>query len=130
VIKQFDDSSGDYGVDVAREIALSGRFMQVGGNAQWRNDAWSLIGGYIFYSIRRDDVDDILARRGNPVVRHNHQWMLEAAYKWQPNWSPFVRAQISSNLFFNDVPVTYNTSTSGSFGSGYSVVTIGLRAGF
>lgn len=130
VIRQFYDSSGDYGVDVAREIAWSGRFMQVGGNAQWRNDAWLLTGGYLYYSIRRDDVDDILARRGNPVVRHNHQLMVEAAYKLHPNWSPFVRAQISSNLFFNDVPVTYNASTSGSFNSGYSVVTIGLRAGF
>jgi hypothetical protein len=130
VIRQFYDSSGDYGVDVAREIAWSGRFMQAGGNAQWRNDAWLLTGGYLFYSIRRDDVDDILAKRGNPVVRHNHQLMVEAAYKVNPTWSPFVRAQISSNLFFNDVPVTYNASTSGSFDSGYSVVTIGLRAGF
>jgi hypothetical protein len=130
VIRQFYDSSGDYGVDVAREIAWSGRFLQAGGNAQWRNDAWVLTGGYLFYSIRRDNVDDILASRGNPVVRRNHQLMVEAAYKWHPTWSPFVRAQISSNLFFNDVPVTYNASTSGSFSSGYSVVTIGLRAGF
>lgn len=130
VIRQFYDSSGDYGVDVAREIAWRGRFIQIGGNAQWRNDVWALTGGYLFYSVRRDDVDDILASRGNPVVRHNHQLMLEAAYKWHPNWSPFVRAQVSSNLFFNDVPVTYNASTSRSFGSGYSVVTIGLRAGF
>ena len=130
VIRQFYDSSGDYGVDVAREIAWSGRFMQIGGNAQWRNGAWSLTGGYLFFTIRRDNVDNILASRGKPVVRHNHQLMLEAAYGLQPNWSPFVRAQVSSNLFFNDVPVTYNTSTSGSFGSGYSVVTISLRAGF
>ena len=89
-----------------------------------------LTGGYLFYGIWRNHVGHILANRGNPVVRHNHQWMLEAAYKLQPNWSPFVRAQLSSNLFFNDVPVTYNASTSGSFGSGNSVVTIGLRAGF
>ena len=41
-----------------------------------------------------------------------------------------MRAQISSNLFFNDVPVTYSASTSSSFGSGHPVVTIGLRAGF
>ena len=79
VIRQFYDSSGDYGVDVAREIAWSGRFMQVGGNAQWRNDVWLLTGGYLFYSIRRHNVDNILANRGNPVVRHNHQLMLEAA---------------------------------------------------
>ena len=37
----------------------------------------------------------------------------------QPATSPeeqaFARAQINSNLFLNDVPVTYNTSTSASF---------------
>jgi len=130
VIKQFYDSSGDYGVDVAREIAWSGRFMQAGVNAQWRNDVWSLAGGYLYYTIKRDDVDDILASRGNPVYRHNHQLMFEAAYKVHPNLSPFIRAQINSNLFFNDIPVTYNASTSGSFGTALSVVTIGLRAGF
>lgn len=130
VIRQFYDSSGAYGVDVARELAWSGRFMQAGVNAQWRDDAWSLAGGYLFYKIRREDVDDILASRGNPVYRHNHQLMFEAAYKLNPRWSPFVRAQINSNLFFNDIPVTYNASTSGSFGTALSVVTIGLRAGF
>lgn len=130
VIRQFYDSSGAYGVDVARELAWSGRFMQAGVNAQWRDDAWSLAGGYLFYKIRREDVDDILASRGNPVYRHNHQLMFEAAYRLNPRWSPFVRAQINSNLFFNDIPVTYNASTSGSFGTALSVVTIGLRAGF
>ena len=64
------------------------------------------------------------------MYRHNHQLMFEAAYKLHANWSPFIRAQISSNLFFNDIPVTYNASTSGSFGTALSVVTIGLRAGF
>ncbi len=130
VIRQFYDRSGDYGVDVAREIAWSGRFMQVGVNAQWHNDVWSLVGGYLFYTIEREDVDAILARRGNPVYRRNHQLMFEAAYKLHPNWSPFIRAQINSNLFFNDIPVTYNSSTSSSFGTALSVVTIGLRAGF
>ena len=55
---------------------------------------------------------------------------MEAAYQVQPNWSPVLRAQINSNLFFNDIPVTYNSTTSGSFGNRYSVFTMGLRAGF
>ena len=114
VIRQFYDSSGDYGVKVARDIAWGGRFMRVGGNAQWRNDVGLLTGGYLLHSIRRNNVDNILVNRGKPVVRYSQQLMLEAACKWQPNGSPFVRAQISSNLFFNDVPVTYNAGTSGS----------------
>ena len=130
VIRQFYDSSGAYGVDVAREIAWQGRCAQVGASAQWRSGPWAVAGAYLFHAARREDVDDILASRGDPVHRENHQLMLEAAYRLHPNWSPFLRAQVNSNLFFNDIPVTYNTSTSGSFGSRLSVVTLGLRAGF
>jgi hypothetical protein len=130
VIRQFYDSSGDYGVDVAKEIAWRSRFVQAGFNAHWRSGPWDVAGGYLLHVVRRNDVDDILAGRGDPVHRHNHQVTLEAAYRVHPNWSPFLRAQISSNLFFNDIPVTYNSSTSGSFGNRYSVFTLGVRAGF
>ncbi len=130
VIRQFFDSSGDYGVDVAKEIAWRSRFVQTGINAQWRSGAWTVLGGYLLHSVKREDVDDILARRGDPVHRHNHQITLDAAYQASAHWSPFVRAQISSNLFLNDIPVTYNSSTSGSFGSRFSLFTVGVRAGF
>jgi hypothetical protein len=33
-------------------------------------------------------------------------------------------------LFFNEMPVTYNTSTSGRFGSKYTLFSVGLRADF
>jgi hypothetical protein len=130
VIRQFYDSSGDYGVDVAREIAWRGRFVQTGVNARWRSGAWTVAGGYLLHVVRRQDVDDILARRGDPVYRHNHQFMVEAAYQVHPSWAPFVRAHVSSNLFFDDLPVTYNSSTSGSFGNRLSVFTLGVRARF
>lgn len=130
VIRQFYDRSGDYGVDVAREIAWQGRFMQAGINTRWRNGAWTLRGGYLLHATQRDDVDGILARRGDPVHRRNHIVTAEAAYQFHPQLSVFMRAQLSSNLFFNDIPVTYNTSTSGSFGKRYSLFTLGWRAGF
>jgi hypothetical protein len=130
VIRQFYDSSGDYGVDVANEIAWDGQYWQVGVNAGWREGPWSLLGGYLFHKVQRDAVDAILAGRGDPVFRHNHILALEAGYELRPSWTLFLRSQISSNLFFNDVPVTYNSNTSGSFGSRYSMFTLGLRAGF
>lgn len=130
VIRQFYDSSGDYGVDVANEIAWQGRFWQVGVNVGWRDGPWSLLGGYLHHEVQRDKVDAILAERGDPVFRHNHIVALEAGYEVQPRWTLFLRSQISSNLFFNDIPVTYNSSTSASFGSRYSMFTLGLRAGF
>jgi hypothetical protein len=130
VIRQFFDSSGDYGVDVAKEIAWRSRFVQVGVNAQWRGGPWTVLGGYLLHAVKREDVDDILAKRGDPVHRHNHQITLDAAYRVHANWAPFVRAQISSNLFLNDIPVTYNSSTSSSFGSRFSLFTVGVRAAF
>jgi hypothetical protein len=130
VIRQFFDSSGDYGVDVAREIAWSGRFLQAGANVRWVRGDWQLAGGYLFHTQRRQHVDDILARRGDPVHRHNHVIVAEAAWRVQPMLQVFARAQLSSNLFLQDVPVTYNASTSGSFGNRFSLITLGLRAGF
>lgn len=130
VIRQFYDRSGDYGVDVAPEIAWHGRFVQAGFNASWRTGDWTLRGGYLLHVAKRDGVDDILARRGDPVHKVNHVVAAEAVLRLHPNLSTFARAQISNKLFFNDLPVTYNTSTSGSFGSRYSLLTLGLRAGF
>ncbi len=130
VIRQFYDSSGDYGVDVAREIAWGGHFLQAGANLRWTRGDWQLAGGYLFHSMRRQHVDAILARRGDPVHRHNHVFVAEATYRVQASLSVFGRAQISSNLFLNDIPVTYNTSTSGSFGGRLSLLSLGLRADF
>lgn len=130
VIQQFYDSSGDYGVDVAKEIAWSGRFLQLGVNAAWRSGAWALQGGYLFHAVRRESVDDILAARGDPVHRHNHQLVADVAYAFHPQLAAFLRAQVSSNLFFNDMPLTYNSATSASFGNRFSLLTLGLRASF
>ena len=130
VITQFYDSSGEYGVDVAHEIAWRGHFMQAGINAAWRSGPWTLLGGYLFHYVRRESVDDILASRGDPVHRHNHLISLQGDYAVADHLSIFLRTQLSSNLFFNDIPVTYNSSTSSHFGSRYSLYTLGLRAGF
>ena len=130
VITQFFDSSGDYGVDVAREIAWSGRFLQAGIGARWLRGDWTFSGGYLIHRVERKDVDDILDRRGSPVHKQNHGVTAEAAYRLQQNLSVFGRAQINSNLFLNDLPVTYNSSTSTRFGSRFSMISVGLRAGF
>ena len=130
IIQQFFDSSGDYGVDVANEIAWRGTFMQLGVNSTWRNGPWTLQGGYLFHAVRREAVDAILALRGKASYTQNHNITLEADYRVHPHVSVFSRAQFSSNLFFNDLPVTYNSSTAARFGSKYSLFSVGLRAVF
>ena len=130
VIRQFLDRSGDYGVDVAREIAWHGRFVQAGLNAGWRSGPWALRGGYLFHAVQRDGVDAILADRGLPVQRHNHVVTLESNYQLTPWLGLLTQAHFSSKLFMHDLPVTYNSATSASFGSHTTVLSLGLRAAF
>jgi len=47
-----------------------------------------------------------------------------------PHLSVYGRGQLTSALFFNDIAVTYNSSTADRFGSKYSLFTVGLRADF
>ena len=130
IIQQFFDSSGDYGVDVAKEIAWRGSFMQLGVNSAWRSGPWTLQGGYLLHVVRREAVDAILASRGKAAHTQNHNITLEADYRFHSHVSVFSRTQFSSNLFFNDIPVTYNSSTASRFGSKYSLFSVGLRAVF
>ena len=124
------DNSGRFGIDVANEIAWRGNFIQAGINTSWRSGPWTLTGGYLFYAVRREAVDAILASRSGPVFTRNHNITLDANYRFTPRLSVFARSQLSSNLFFNEMPVTYNTSTSGRFGSKYTLFSVGLRADF
>ena len=64
MIKQFYDSSGGYGVAVARETAWRGRFVRAGINGARRNGPWSLQAGDGLHSVWRDAADAILAARG------------------------------------------------------------------
>jgi hypothetical protein len=130
VIRQFFDSSGDYGVDVANEIAWRGSYVQVGVGAAWRNGPWQAKLGYVVHAARRDAVDDILARRGDPSYRQNRTLVLDGAYAFTPQLSGWARLHIGSNLFLDEIPVTYNSTTSRNFGSKLSLVSLGLRATF
>ena len=130
VIQQFYDSSGTYGVDVAKEIAWQGSFFQLGVNSSWRSGPWKWMGGYLVHVVRRESVDTILATRGNPAYTQNQKITLAADYRFNAHLTAFTQVQLTSNLFFDDVPVTYNSATSTRFGSKYSLFSVGLRFEF
>ena len=127
---QLTDSSGRYGVDVAKELGWRGNFVQFGANAAWRSGPWTLRGGYLFYAVQREAVDDILASRGWTVYNQSQNLLLEANYRFHPHLTAYARSQFSSTMFFNEMPVTYNTFSSDLFGTRYSLFTVGLRADF
>lgn len=130
VIEQFFDSSGAYGVDVAQEIAWRGRFVQAGVNLRGESGAWTWAAGFLWHRVRREGVDDIVATRGRSAYTHNRQLVLDGAWQFQPRWALFLRAELGERLFFNELPVTYNSSTAGRFGGRLSLLTAGLRARF
>ena len=130
VIQQFYDSSGAYGVDVAKEIAWQGNFFQLGVNGFWRSGPWKLMGGYLVHVVRRESVDTILTARGNPAYTQNQKITLAADYRFNNHVTALTQMQLTSNLFFDDVPVTYNSATSTRFGSKYSLFSVGLRVEF
>jgi len=130
VIQQFFDSSGAFGVDVDSEIAWQSRFIQLGINGSWQHGPWTWLAGYLFHYVKRDRVDAILASRGKEFFNQNHNITLQTSYRLTPHLSVFGRGQLTSNLFFNDIPVTYNSSTAERFDSRYTLFSVGLRAEF
>lgn len=129
-VQEIYDNSGRLGIDVANEIAWRGKFIQAGVNARWRDGPWTWRAGYLFYGVQRETVDAILAARKQASYTQNQSMGLEASYRLRPDTQLFASALISSNLFFNDMPLTYNTSTAARFDSATSVYGVGLRFDF
>lgn len=129
-LTEIYDNSGRLGIDVANEIAWRGNFVQAGVNGSWRNGRWALKAGYLFYMAQRESVDAILAARKQSAYSQNHTVAVETSYRFSTGLRAFARGQFSSNLFFNEMPVTYNTSTASRFDSKYSIFSLGLAADF
>jgi hypothetical protein len=129
-VLEIYDNSGRLGIDVANEIAWRGSFVQAGVNGSWRSGHWTMRAGYLFHMAQRESVDAILASRKQASFTQNHNVAFEGSYSLSPAMSLFARGQLSSNLFFNDLPVTYNTSTAARFESKYSLFTVGMQLNF
>ncbi len=127
---QFLDKASKYGIDLAKELAWRGNFVQLGFNAAWRTGLWTWRGGYLYYAIEREAIDDVLASRGWSSVKQSKTLMMEANYRINPRVSVYARGQLSTSLIFNDMPVLYNSYSADLFGGRYSIYTVGLRADY
>jgi hypothetical protein len=129
-LQEIYDNSGRLGIDVAHEIAWRGNFVQAGVNSRWHSGPWTVQAGYLFHMAQRESVDAILAARKLSAYTQNHSITVEGSYRVTAGLRAFARGQFSSNLFFNEMPVTYNTSTASRFDSKYSILSLGLVADF
>ncbi len=129
-LKEIYDDSGALGINVADEIAWSANFVQLGFNSRWNSGPWTLRAGYLAFKTERKEVDSILASRGKKAYTFSHTVVVDAAYEIMPHWSVFASAQFGSNGVFNELPVSYNTSTASRFDSAYSLIGLGTRLDF
>ena len=130
VQSQFFDSSGDYGIDLVKELAWRGAFAQVGANVRWQYGDVTLRAAYLYFGIQRDAVDQILASRGKKQYATNDVLTLDADYRVHKHLSLYGRSEFMTHLFFNDIPVMYNSSSSSNFSRKYSLFSFGLRSSF
>ncbi len=112
------------------DLAWRGNFVQAGVNAAWRSGPWTLRGGYLFYRIQREAVDDTLTSRGWSSYTQMQSITLDVNYRFSQHMSVFVRGQLNDKLIFNDMPVIYNTFSADLVGGKYSIYSLGLRADF
>ena len=126
VIHQFYVSSSNYGIHPTEELAWNGNFVHLGGNARWKQGPWNWSVGVLFTQAQRSGVDDILASRGSASYTQNTDVTLQGNYKWTEHLHLIGRFQVSSNLFFADIPVTYNSSTASRFENTFSLFSLGM----
>lgn len=129
-IKEIYDNSGRLGIDVAKEIAWRGNFLQAGINARWQHGPWGVRGGYLFYIVERDGIDAILLGRKQASYTQSHTLGLEGSYQFVPKMQLAASVLLNSNLFFDQMPVNYNTGTASRFDAASSIFGLSLRFDF
>lgn len=129
-IKEIYDNSGRLGIDVAKELAWHGNYVQAGVTARWQQGPWAVRGGYVFYTVERDSIDAILLARKQTSFTQSHTLGLETSYRIVPAMQLAVSVLLNSNLFFSDMPVNYNTGTAARFDSATSIFGLSLRYDF
>lgn len=129
-IKEIYDNSGRLGIDVAKELAWHGNYVQAGISARWRQGPWAVRGGYVLYKVERDAIDAILLARNQASYTQSQTLGLETSYRVLPAMQLAASVLINSNLFFNDMPVNYNTGTAARFDSVTSIFGLSLRYDF
>jgi hypothetical protein len=126
VVEQFYDSSGDYGVDVDKELAWQGRFAHIGLSSTWQQGPWSVLAAYWYTTVQRGDVDAIVRSRGGTAYTENQRLTLQLDYRLAAHLKVFGRAELSNHLLLDTLALSYNASTAYRFDSKYSLFTAGL----
>lgn len=129
VITRFTQVAGE-SVDVYKEAQYKSNFAQLGVNGEWHSGNWRARFGYQFQSIQRDNVDDIIEKRGGKSYKHNHVIVTDLSYNVYKNAIVFLRGQVMSNQFNGEIPMAYNSLTADKYNQKYGFASAGLSVMF
>lgn len=121
----------DNAIAVDGEVCHEHTYKQIGANLQWLpiQDV-SLRAGYLYQSIDRKKIDDLVKEYGGKPISEGHTLIGEAAYRFAKFGQIFVRGQLMSGPFLGEIPMLYNRITAPRFDREYGFVSIGLILDF
>jgi hypothetical protein len=130
VVDRFSVPYTAFGVDPYKETRYNATFVHGGFMTKWNQGDWQLRGGYQFQRLDRNNIDDLITRRGGTAVTSNHILIGEVMYKIVNNVSLFARGQYMSKQFTGEIPFAYNTMTARRFDQRYGILTTGVVVSF
>lgn len=118
-------------IAVDREVCHEHTYRQIGANIQWLPiQNVSLKAGYLFQTIDRKRIDDLVKDYGGKPITEGHTLIGEAAYRFAKFGQVFLRGQLMSGPFLGEIPMLYNRITAPRFDREYGFVSMGLILDF
>ncbi|EIM31643.1 hypothetical protein LepocDRAFT_00003760 [Leptothrix ochracea L12] len=119
--------------DLQGETRYQARFIHMGGS--WSllmpmPSAWSMQLGYEHQRLDRGTLDRLIAQRGVRPVDRNHIGIAQIGYQMEPGWSLVVRAQVMTQSWVGEMPMSYNTLTAQLMDRLYGWLSTGIQADF
>ncbi|MEX8505720.1 hypothetical protein [Leptothrix ochracea] len=117
--------------DLQGETRYQARFWHLGGS--WSlpmPPSWSMQLGYEHQRLDRDHIDRLITQRGGRPVDRNHIGIAQMGYQIEPGWSLVVRAQVMTQSWVGEMPMSYNTLTAQHMDRLYGWLSTGIQADF
>lgn len=116
------------------ETRYQARFWHLGGSwsvpmpSTW--SMWSLQLGYEHQRLDRGELDRLIIQRGGRPVDRNHIGIAQMGYRMTSGWTLGVRAQVMTQSWVGEMPMSYNTLTAASMNRLYGWLSAGVQATF
>ena len=97
---------------------------------RYEQPGWSLTLGHDWLHWRRERIDALIADRGLRGLRDTRSLVAQLQVELTPHLSGLLRVQVMEHAFLAELPLAYNTQTTGQLSHRYGLVSAGLAARF